>query len=1054
MQLHLFEKPEKMTDAMKKDSIRSNAAPPCRFWFFRIVEVLLQGTKRKVRRRGKHVCNEPFVQTSNEHNELGLVQPRRCNPFRGPTSDIAQSALRCNFDYRFMLRGFTNLTEVELTCDVAQIRQQLLLLAKVQAPDAVVKSLLASFIAARNADHYICKYQSKPLEQLQNVSKQYADGLGRLEREFPAECLGQADGDDDATNRLLDKKQKAKRIIMRLATSANRSTWVSATEMALLIHTQEHFWSTHYDVPIFLQKAKCMMEECKRLLNGNIGSNSFVLHARTVEVGCVDLTNARPVEESSGSSEPDTEVDETHHPQDELQDDCEDVDEPGVDDDANKIEEPSENNSKNLIFRATTSAFDDWLHRGPFLYDLPFEMYVCFIERVRKPNQTASRHKYFLFDEHYDMSRLYCQTLRAEPVLGRLVGSDCPGFNHEREGFAAFHLLLFQTNLSCPGVGGCSDPTALAKALFPLKPSCYCFWPVWRARKAEIKTLADKAFPKIDNAKKIAVLQDTTLFKQCQASEANKILQTTLLQLMMQKYHCILWRPWTLILSFLSLQLPIHADQLHLDEFVAAHLMEVINNLFLQQVSKKKPLQCKSSKDVIIENELDEEELTDRHPQERHVEFYGGEGDDMQADLDHITMQDERSKPDICLTMQDVHSLLSRSQEIARLHAPGKNKESDMHMGKYADIFADAMARSLPELQTNSATLQWQHGLLQQPLRWQESVVQLARKGFVESCPEEIHNDFATYKSEDLTAACLVQIPTLLQGPGKFAWELLQKHNMNEEQINCAALIIWPLEQAFRRRPHKESIQLPLTGALSRIAIIGGGGCGKTTLLLKIIHPTIQAYLQDMLCTAPSNKAARGVRGKTAHNVSSLTPFDSWRTSQLRISSDSMRKKLFALWSRVGGVAIDEFSQLPAALLHAMALRATYARRPMCSMDLASYAEQPQLFGAMPIVVILGDHLQLPPIPRTSSLLHEDLSHASEEQKAGAAIFANLKHIFLLQKTMRFTCPLLKSILEKMRRTDGAQLTKEERSALLQTRLDADVPLRPGELKKCNLDCM
>ena len=60
---------------------------------------------RRVRRRGKKLVPEPFIATTNEHNELGRVQVIRRTPFRAPTSDVGQTAAICNLDFQFMLRG-------------------------------------------------------------------------------------------------------------------------------------------------------------------------------------------------------------------------------------------------------------------------------------------------------------------------------------------------------------------------------------------------------------------------------------------------------------------------------------------------------------------------------------------------------------------------------------------------------------------------------------------------------------------------------------------------------------------------------------------------------------------------------------------------------------------------------------------------------------------------------------------------------------------------------------------------------------------------------------
>ena len=79
----------------------------------------------------------------------------------------------------------------------------------------------------------------------------------------------------------------------------------------------------------------------------------------------------------------------------------------------------------------------------------------------------------------------------------------------------------------------------------------------------------------------------------------------------------------------------------------------------------------------------------------------------------------------------------------------------------------------------------------------------------------------------------------------------------------------------------------------------------------------------------------------------------------------------------------------------------------------------------MPIFIMGGDELQLPPVPMEASLL-APLEGTSDEHKAGAAIFANLKHVYRLSTAMRFDDPVLISILQKMRTPSGARLSESE----------------------------
>jgi hypothetical protein len=89
----------------------------------------------------------------------------------------------------------------------------------------------------------------------------------------------------------------------------------------------------------------------------------------------------------------------------------------------------------------------------------------------------------------------------------------------------------------------------------------------------------------------------------------------------------------------------------------------------------------------------------------------------------------------------------------------------------------------------------------------------------------------------------------------------------------------------------------------------------------------------------------------------------------------------------------------------------------------------------MPIVILSGDELQLPPVPQSSGLF-ADITNASSEQRAGVAMLRSFDHVFKLQKMMRFSDPVLRSILVKMREPGGTPLTEAEWAALLKTNVN------------------
>ena len=165
---------------------------------------------------------------------------------------------------------------------------------------------------------------------------------------------------------------------------------------------------------------------------------------------------------------------------------------------------------------------------------------------------------------------------------------------------------------------------------------------------------------------------------------------------------------------------------------------------------------------------------------------------------------------------------------------------------------------------------------------------------------------------------------------------------------------------------------MPLDEWLLDIVIDGGGGCGKTMLINYFFVPVCRAFFgpTGVVLAAPSNKAARGIHGKTLHSLLGFTPESSLRTSALALTSQK-RVKAERTFLSAGALLNDEFSMIAGALIHAASLIATFARETKFRLRREDYALPRLHFGRMAFVAWAGDHLQLPPVPKKtlSSLL-------------------------------------------------------------------------------------
>ena len=147
-------------------------------------------------------------------------------------------------------------------------------------------------------------------------------------------------------------------------------------------------------------------------------------------------------------------------------------------------------------------------------------------------------------------------------------------------------------------------------------------------------------------------------------------------------------------------------------------------------------------------------------------------------------------------------------------------------------------------------------------------------------------------RNEEKEADTCVAVPLedVLKGPGHVAQKLIQQAaeddddavEFNDEQLLVIALIVWPLEHAWRN-PVQDALELdagatvntlgklPSDLGLPRVGVIGGGGCGKTTILQRVVVPLLEAFHKVVL-SATSNRAARGFdpRAKTMHSLAGL----------------------------------------------------------------------------------------------------------------------------------------------------------------------------------------
>ena len=1044
----------------------------CRFLFVRIVEMKLSDKIKKVLRRGKALLQKACVCRSNIRNEYGRVGVVRRHPFRSTSNDVLQAFGRCNVDIQRNDRVVPS-DVPEVTVEAMKPVRFFYGQAQLSAEARQMLAALAEGIRSSHiCDFYMTKYLAKGQQVLASAITPVLAGLNRLDDEIAAGVK---------TLPTLEDVARAK--LRRILFSANRAHWFSACELAIFVLTGGHSIATHIDRPLFLSKVFYLLEEGKRLRNGAV-LGSYV--AEAVRPSAVDVAQfvdrslrKRPLENTEGNPT----VTDAKRPcslfvggvpttddgaeefvsHDQLTEGFVDAPDGLVEPVEGEYGEETEGVRQNQevqpeepevrMFRATASTFDDWLHRGFFLQDMNFHTYVAYIEVA--PRSQGKLGDCFLFDEHYVKSKTYWQRLARRVAVPRVVGAACSRLDvGDGEENARYKLTLFGL-LRCPGTGACADPVSLSASYLCPGPSksvtrqdvpVFLFGPAWKARQAEVEILADEAERKIKLNKKLPTLVDCTAFR-CLQLKKMSLVHVLVRQLFYynhtkQEYagtynFCKLVG---LVCSYLEADSGalFAEEQLHLCEFVGHRTRDMVLRLDMHTEARNTAIQVAKDKALVTVEEDAASVASDDQRVLIEVENVGGEPEGneeidvgentetggvggveltsllprdpaaVRAQLLHSSVLDPAKessgrKPDAVRFMLEVEKALPQQIEVCKQTFPVSQARGWEPQTSVEDLLVTQQQYINLYKQTDQTD-----GVVDEATM---GLADPSREPHVEVVPGDLRS----------------------RGPAVVAKMLSDRAGLNRDQLGFVAIVAKTLQDAFDRLPVGSDGCLPKDRVLLRCLLVGGGGCGKTRIINMVLRPLFDTVFGDgsMQAQAPSNKAARQIQGRTMHSANKLRKDSSLRTVHLRVSAET-KKALECNTVPLAAIVIDEFSQCIGQMLHADALRKSYGRQQALGLEIHRYAEIDETWGRMPVVVIAGDELQLPPVPFAHSLL-ASTEGTSDEHKAGVHLFSQFQYVYRLQTAMRFQDPVLESILKKMRTPGGSRLTQPEWKALLAT---------------------
>jgi Helitron helicase-like domain at N-terminus/PIF1-like helicase len=181
----------------------------------------------------------------------------------------------------------------------------------------------------------------------------------------------------------------------------------------------------------------------------------------------------------------------------------------------------------------------------------------------------------------------------------------------------------------------------------------------------------------------------------------------------------------------------------------------------------------------------------------------------------------------------------------------------------------------------------------------------------------------------------------------------------------------------------------------------GNAGVGKSQIITAIVAAMDLLYRKDeVLLTAPTGSAADHIDGNTYHSALGI----SLAKSQKPTVSPRVRKLL----SNKTIMFVDEISMVDLSMLSTINDRCNIAR----SLDRSST----DLFGGIPIIIVMGDFYQFPPVKGTA--LWKEPRKGNAEDEKGLWIWHQFTNVIILHEQMRQAQdPGFRDFLDRVRTT-------------------------------------
>ena len=212
------------------------------------------------------------------------------------------------------------------------------------------------------------------------------------------------------------------------------------------------------------------------------------------------------------------------------------------------------------------------------------------------------------------------------------------------------------------------------------------------------------------------------------------------------------------------------------------------------------------------------------------------------------------------------------------------------------------------------------------------------------------------------------------------------------------------------------------------LLLLGQGGCGKTWLVQEFIARVV-AYAfgtdEAIRMVAFSNPQATNLSSDRfpAYTVHRASRMKVQKNVNSTMSPGDKLGELEAFWEPARAVVAEEITMWPADVFNMGLLRSAWGRRNKCELNMDAYRLKGHFWGRCPLVLELGDPLQMRPVRTVSLFDSEEMlkqrcakgDAVSIESQWGIKAFNTFDYAFELTETKRFVpgdpiIPLLQSL--------------------------------------------